>query len=1787
MGSSGKQDKKRKSDAATSSPSTAVLSDIVSQADKLKKKKVKPTADAPPASLGDALKDQMRKHQTKKKPAAEPAAPASWENNESAPFPRGGGSALTPLEHKAVVAAAREEALFEEPDQAANGNGGADGINVDASAAATAAGGGAELVRAHSLRRKALVGGVRALCAVSDVSSERLIVQLPSRLLGKVDREEVSDELYALASQENGPPLPDLRKLFTVGEVLCCAVLPAARAGSVSTARESRKGRGAPPVELTLRLSIVQRATLTASPRLRAGHLLWATVKSAEEYGWVMDTGTQSGGFMHRSKWHGSGEPARWRPHLMSMVSSILQQPRKPLQLASVGGSQVPRPMTQETAYKFEGLTAGMLVEAQVSGILGDGLRLVFLGYFEATVGMDALGSPSPDWAKRFPRGHKMSARVLFVDPATKAVGISLAPHLVGCAAFSPPLPLGAPLQTEVKQIMGSNGAIVAAVGSLGDDEEEGEGGGAVRVGGWLSRTNIADLAQRQTADDALKALRVGAKAAGVVANYHYLDGLLDVSTRKSAASEERLVQADLSVGQVVKGKVTRIEAGKGLKLRIGKGVYGSVNLTNLSEQQLQRPLDKFSKGQSVKALVLESEPARKKLVLSVKPTLVSSSLERIGSYAAATRGITTHGSVQKVSPKSILIELCGGVRGIVRGSELKAKFGALWEEDPSSCYREGQVVECTVLDCKPKEKRLTLTLLSKEEAASKPAGKLLKAGAGAADQDEAERPKKKRRKSKDDDEATGAAEEAAEADGFRRILTVDEALPGVLCMADPVALGDHGQILCRLDKKGTLLGRVHITGLADPGVKAQLPSQLPQGPLRCAIVGKRDESSGGGAAKAAGSSKALAHLELSIRPSETGGGGSGIVPRLEMSEIAVGQMHEGWIREVSADGLWVSLSPKVLGRVEVLDAVDNPKHMVALGKHFAVGDAVSATVTRVRKDELSGQTKLDLTLRSSHHVRVAVEEAAAKASGKKAKAKAEAVAKAAEKAAEAGPAVGSVVPVRVIKVRAGRGLDVSLGGSLYGRAHMTEVCDDWVQEPLGTFQVGSFTKAVVLGYSGGDGGGQRFVDVSLRAAAVSAAEKAAKGGKAKDAHARVTSATEVEAGELVRGYVKAISGSGCFVSLSRSVDGFVGVRHVSDDFIQADDLPKLLPVGTLVVARAIPPKEGKGGKGKGKGAEGGGGRAGASLPLSLRRSDVEGGAYVPVEDSLSFDDVKPGSILPGKVKSIQDFGIFVRLDGSSLDALCHVSEVSDKKLGSIKNAFSVGETVKVVVLRTNEEKRQISASMKRSRLEEFGYDEDEDERMGVEAAKKAAKVAKVEAGDDDDDDDDEEMEEEEEEEDDEDDEDDEESGEEEEEEEGEEEEESEDEGEEVVDKDSDEEQMDDADEEEEADDDDDDDDEEEVADPIAALAAKPAGNTASAALATLTGGLTAQAGGGFVWSDFAAEGSRSGGRAAAGQTAAEAAAVAASSGGGESGGGSLKSKRKRDAMLAAQEEEAVRVREEELADGDAAPRGAEDYERLLLASPNSSYVWLRYMSFQLSLTEIEKARSIGERALKTIELGNLKERFNIWAALLNLERAHGDEQSLGQMTSRALHGADPKAVYMHIASMHERAKSYDLADAAFEVCCKKYRSQIDVWISWMSAQMARGDVSGGKATLQRAVDAMPRSQHADVLSKFAQLEFKFGEAERGRTVFDSILSNFPKRVDIWSIYMDMELRNGDVEPSKRLFERATSLKLSSKKMKFFFTRYLTFAREQGDAELIAHVKEKARAFVESAAAGE
>lgn len=58
---------------------------------------------------------------------------------------------------------------------------------------------------------------------------------------------------------------------------------------------------------------------------------------------------------------------------------------------------------------------------------------------------------------------------------------------------------------------------------------------------------------------------------------------------------------------------------------------------------------------------------------------------------------------------------------------------------------------------------------------------------------------------------------------------------------------------------------------------------------------------------------------------------------------------------------------------------------------------------------------------------------------------------------------------------------------------------------------------------------------------------------------------------------------------------------------------------------------------------------------------------------------------------------------------------------------------------------------------------------------------------------------------------------------------------------------------------------------------------------------------------------------------------------------------------------------EQALLDKDLGAQTAEDFDRILLSTPNDSLLWLQYMAYYLHMTEIEKARAVGERALKSI----------------------------------------------------------------------------------------------------------------------------------------------------------------------------------------------------------------------------
>lgn len=88
-------------------------------------------------------------------------------------------------------------------------------------------------------------------------------------------------------------------------------------------------------------------------------------------------------------------------------------------------------------------------------------------------------------------------------------------------------------------------------------------------------------------------------------------------------------------------------------------------------------------------------------------------------------------------------------------------------------------------------------------------------------------------------------------------------------------------------------------------------------------------------------------------------------------------------------------------------------------------------------------------------------------------------------------------------------------------------------------------------------------------------------------------------------------------------------------------------------------------------------------MPKPVLRSDV-----------LKFEDLTEGMILTGTVRNVIDFGAFVDI-GVKYDGLVHISEMSDSYIKNPSDLVSVGDIVKVKVIKIDQERKKVGLSMK------------------------------------------------------------------------------------------------------------------------------------------------------------------------------------------------------------------------------------------------------------------------------------------------------------------------------------------------------------------------------------------------------------------------------------------------------------------------------------------------------------
>ena len=530
--------------------------------------------------------------------------------------------------------------------------------------------------------------------------------------------------------------------------------------------------------------------------------------------------------------------------------------------------------------------------------------------------------------------------------------------------------------------------------------------------------------------------------------------------------------------------------------------------------------------------------------------------------------------------------------------------------------------------------------------------------------------------------------------------------------------------------------------------------------------------------------------------------------------------------------------------------------------------------------------------------------------------------------------------------------------------------------------------------------------------------------------------------GSVIQAFVANYStkGKGCFLRVSHGMTGQVLMRDLDDEFLT--DPQSLFPMGRLVSARVLSASQTEG-----------------TAKLSLKQSVIVGDKKA--EEEIKGITVR--STIEGTVQRVTPIGVFVCIKGTSLVGLCRRGAACEDS-EELADLYEAGAFVRAKVLGVNRNSKKVALGLKPSFFakedknggtagddsgDEDSDDEDEDEESEDNSAGDDDCVVMLNSEDDGSDDE--------------------------------------------MDamiraasvrpvEDEDEEQEErppsskkqktaqaiskevvivDLQEEEEEDSDDDDDD-------------------AGPSIFAPTRALKAGSSSGIQWGDFKP-------KETASAPAASAADESEDDSEGEEAGPEEKSKgsrtRQRE-VLKRKEEEAIRARESSLEAGNSLPERPEDFERLLLAEPSSSLLWIKYMSHYLSQADLDATRQIAEKALRTIHFKEEEEKMNVWIAYVNMEHKYGNMTSLDAVFKRAVAESKGKLVHLNLAEAYESAKDLAGATAMLEKALKKYKTSKKVWMAFQHFKLRSGDSEGAKALLGRSMQSLSRHKHIEVLIK-------------------------------------------------------------------------------------------------------
>uniref|UniRef100_A0A8C7S1Q7 Protein RRP5 homolog n=1 Tax=Oncorhynchus mykiss TaxID=8022 RepID=A0A8C7S1Q7_ONCMY len=1495
--------------------------------------------------------------------------------------------------------------------------------------------------------------GTLLLGCVKEVADLEVTINLPSGLLGYLNISNISDSYTKILSDHldsassevtHFMPLKEifsLASLFSPGMLVRCVVarLDTAKGGSVS-------------IQLSINPKEVNKGLSTGS--LKAGLILSGCVESIEDHGYLVDLGIKgTKAFLPKQAAKDKTNKLKVGQYVTSLLEEVKNDER--VVRLSISPTAVAQAVADTAhGWTLTSLLPGLLVKAQIKKVTLHGLILEFLSSFTGLVDFMHL---EPEQASTFNEGDNVKACVLYVEPSTRLVGLSLRSHL---------LQPGGDVDLVATERIGevAHGCKMTALHHLSGAMLELPDQTVV----FVHRNHMKEPME------AFNLNRVMAKPEHTcrIMDFSPMEQVHLVSLRTFQPWNSAFLVACVLTQFVLplsQGTVTSLQ-NHGMMVKVTDYIRGLVPRTHLSDIILKNPEKQYAVGMIIKCRVLSVDPRAKKLTLTRKRALIDSSLPPFLTYEDARRGHVSHGFIVCVKDFGCIVCFYGKVKGLVPPNELSTEPVIV----PENVFYVGQVVKAKVLNCDVKKEKLLLSF---------------KAVAGG----DTEGPPKPKF-----DFEVGKKVEVKVVSKFLTGLEVSILPEETTALLPMMHLSDHVSN-CLLLWEGLQEGDI-ISNIV-------LPLSLNPACLKT----------------------------LTKKPTLKSFLEEGGVVAKEFSDISVGVQLIGWVNNIMPYGVFVEFPYGLVGLAP--KAAMSDKFVGDTAAHFQLGHTVVAKVTNLDEEKHRFLVSLKVSEVPSP-----------------------------ERDGQARLIRGLQERKAVMEMMASRGdsdLLKQLSAVTIGQRMKMSV-DEVREDGSVTFKSDELSAATVLVEAGSTHtatvhhADRDFAVISLGDTAQLTviqttnhlnetfrfdAEKLTA-GKTLTITVTKSSCEELEGlplvswelappiskrlisnskrskgmyryGDVVKGKVKTVKPTCVLVTLE---DGSTGCVHVSEiqEVVCVGTFPtSLLKIGSEVTARVI------------------GGREGNShrfLPFSHPNFTYSMPELSLLPSSLAMlwlhlltrgvgcqslsgvHKLEKGHVIMGLVQKLDpNLGLLVKLPFSAMGTVA-MEDLADKYKPKPLERYSKDQLVRCCIVGEAKSNWQLSLRSSRTNPEKASVVKDPEivslddlsegqivrgyvrtvNGTAENVSKKKTKKGKGEDSDS---------------------------------------------GVEVYFREEEEENKCEP---------------AEVEKPVPVQPAR------------------LQVTGGFSW-DAALSALKPASAALGGEDSSD----------GEDGEAQKKSHHVQE-IEKREAEKALTKLETELMDPGLRPQTAASFERLLLGSPDSSLLWLQFMAFHLQATQIEQARAVAERALKTISFREEQEKLNVWVALLNLENLYGTEESLQKVFERAVQYCEPMPVYQQLADIYAKCQKTKEAEGLYKTMVKRFRQEKAVWLSYGTFLLQQGQSDAASALLQRAIKSLPNKDNVDLIAKFAQLEFRYGDVERGKAMLDRILTSYPKRTDLWSVFIDLMVKHGSQKEVRAVFDRVIHLSVAVKRIKFFFKRYLEYEKKSGTPESIQAVKDKALEYVES-----